>query len=411
MKTGKLARFLLMALPLMAGCGDFWQAPSSSTGTSGCTTNCTTASSGNFYILDAGSSPGIVGASIQTGTLTSITGSPWLLTQQGTPFSMAISPNGDFLAVSTITGVWAFPITNGALGTAVQVTDDATAEAIQIDTTGSWLIEALPETNGQSVDGVTIAAIAINTSTGAPAGAEQTVSFTETNASLSLNQMAVSGDDQRIFVPLGAAGTIVVPFNAGVSSASNPIGTNATTIPVVTAGGTALSVGVDPGATPRLFYIGETLANSAANSGGLRAFNYSSLGSGTLTQATGSPIASGGLAPNFILPLNAGTDSGQYVYVANGAGSATAGNVSGFTITASSAAAPVYTIATDTSTAAGVSPLGMAEDSTGTFVLEVGSAGSPYFDAYTFDATVLGQLDSQLTATTAASSIAIVAAP
>jgi hypothetical protein len=410
MRTGKLARFLLMAMPLMAGCGNFWQAPTGGTGSSGCTTNCTTASSGNFYILDAGSNPGIVGASIQTGTLTSITGSPWLLSQEGTPYSMAIAPNGDFLAVSTITGVWAFPITNGALGTAVQVTDDATAEAIQIDTTGSWLIEALPQTNGQSVDGITFAATPINIATGAPAGAEQTASFTATNASLSLNQMAISGDNLHIFVPLGAAGTIVVSFNSGVGSGSNPFGTNATTIPVVTAGGTALSVAVDPGITPRLFYIGETLANSAANSGGLRAFNYSSLG-GTLAQAAGSPIASGGLSPSFILPLNAGTNSGQYVYVANGTGAGNAGNISGFTITASSAATPVYTIATDTTATAGSQPLGMAEDSTGTFVFEVGEAGSPYFDSYTFDTTVLGQLDSQLTATTPASSIAIVAAP
>jgi hypothetical protein len=58
-----------------------------------------------------------------------------------------------------------------------------------------------------------------------------------------------------------------------------------------------------------------------------------------------------------------------------------------------------------------VQPLGLAEDSTGTFVLAVGSLGSPYFDAYTFDTTTAGQLDSQIVSTTAASSIAIVATP
>lgn len=61
--------------------------------------------------------------------------------------------------------------------------------------------------------------------------------------------------------------------------------------------------------------------------------------------------------------------------------------------------------------AAGVQPLGLAEDSTGTFVLTVGTLGSPYFDSYTFDTTTTGQLDSQITSTTAAGSIAIVAAP
>jgi hypothetical protein len=53
----------------------------------------------------------------------------------------------------------------------------------------------------------------------------------------------------------------------------------------------------------------------------------------------------------------------------------------------------------------------MAEDSTSSWVFEVGSTGSPYFDAYTFDASITGQLDSQVTSTSAATSIAIVATP
>jgi hypothetical protein len=152
--------------------------------------------------------------------------------------------------------------------------------------------------------------------------------------------------------------------------------------------------------------VGETLADSAGTSGGLRVFNYSSLGTTTITQATGSPIASGGLAPNFILP----TSSGDYVYIANGEGTS-AGNVAGFTITASSATIPTYTVAAGSTTSAGVQPLGLAEDSTSTFVLAVGSLGSPYFDAYSFDSTTPGQLDSQITSTSSAASIAIVAAP
>jgi hypothetical protein len=53
----------------------------------------------------------------------------------------------------------------------------------------------------------------------------------------------------------------------------------------------------------------------------------------------------------------------------------------------------------------------MAEDSTGTFVFEVGSLGSPFFDSYTFDTTTLGELDSQLSSATSTGSIAIVATP
>jgi hypothetical protein len=403
MKRGKWTRLLIVAAPLLvgfgAGCGDFWQAPSTSTTTSGsCTTNCTTATSGNFYILDAGTSPGIVGALIVTGTLTAISGSPWLL--DGTPYSMAIAPNGDFLIVSTTSGVFAYPITNGVLGTAVVVSTDQ-AYAVQVDATDSWLIEAIPGTAG-----VTFGAVPINSTTGANNGVEQNVSFTVTNALVQPGEMVISQDNLNIFVALGAGGTIVVPFNAAVAAGSNPLGTRATTIPVANAGGTALSVAVDPSTTPRLFYIGETLADSAGTSGGLRVFNYSSLGS-TLTQATGSPIASGGLAPNFILPIT----SGEYVYVANGTGSSTAGNVTGFGITSNGETTPTYTVTTDTATAAGIQPLGLAEDSTGTFVFEVGSLGSPYFDSYIFDTTTLGQLDSQITSTSSSASIGIVAAP
>lgn len=397
MKPGKRARLLLVAatalIGLATGCGDFWQPPSGGTGT--CTTNCTTATSGNFYILNAGATPQVAGASIVSGTLTAISGSPWIL--EGTPYSMAISPTGSFLAVGTTSGVFSYPITNGVLGTGVLVSSDQ-AFAVQIDSTGAWLIEAIPGTGG-----VTFGAIPINSTTGADNGTEQTVSFNVTNAGLQTNRMAISGDNKYIFAALGAGGTIVLPFNAAVGSGANPLGSKGTTIPVRTSSGSALSVAVDPGTAPRLFYIGETLGNSAGASGGLRAFNYSSLSSGTLTQAGGSPLGSGGLAPNFILPAA----SGEYVYVANGAGSS-AGNVTGFTVTASGT---TYTLASDTSTAAGIQPLGLTEDSTSTFVFAVGSLGSPYFDAYTFDTTTLGQLDSQITSTNAVSSVAIVAAP
>jgi hypothetical protein len=211
--------------------------------------------------------------------------------------------------------------------------------------------------------------------------------------------MAISPDDSNIFVALGAGGTIVVPFK---TSAPFPAGISAKTIAVANSSGSALSVAVDP--SSRLFYIGETLADSTGTTGGLRAFTYASLSSNTLVNASGSPIASGGLAPNFILPV---TTPG-YVYVANGAGTTSAGNVTGFAVTGSGSS---YTIALGSTTAAGVQPLGLAEDSSSTFIFAVGSLGSPYFDSFTFDTTTTGKLDTQITSNSSASSIAIVAAP
>jgi hypothetical protein len=401
MKPEKWARLVLAAAPLLVilttGCSGFWTPPSTTTGTT-CTTNCTTASSGAFYILNGGTNPQVVGESIQSGTLTGINGSPWGL--EATPYSMGIAPNGNFLMVATTSGVFAYPITNGVLGTATVVSEDQ-AYGVEVDATGSWLLEAIPESGG-----VTIGALPIDTTTGAISGTEQTASFSVTNAAVQPGKLVISGDNSNLFVSLGAGGTLILPFNAGVTSGSSPLGAKATTIPVTSTGGSAVSVGVDPGTTPRLFYVGETLANPAHTSGGLRVFNYSSLG-GTLTQATGSPIASGGLAPNAILPVS----TGDYVYVANGQGTSTAGNIAGFTIGSTGTTTLTYSITAGTTVAAGVQPLSLAEDASDTFVLEVGSLGSPYFDAFTFDATTAGTLDSQLSSSTSSGSIAVVAAP
>jgi len=385
----------LVAVVFLAGCGDFWQAPNGG-GSGGCTANCTTATSGNFYILNNGTTPQIVGEVIVKGTLTSITGSPWTLPASAN--AMAISPNGNLLFVSTTAGVYAYPISSGVLGTAKQVTTDAAALAIGVDTTNSWLIEAI-----QATGGVTMGAAPINPTTGASTGTEQTATFAVTNASVQSGQMAVSPDNANIFVALGTGGTVVVPFNAGVVSGANPLGSTATTIAPKTSGGAALSVAVDPSTAPRLFYIGETLGNSAGNSGGLRAFVYSSLGA-TLTQATGSPIAAGQLSPSFILP----DASGSFIYVADGAGQSSAGTINSFAITSSGGA---FTIAAGSSIAAGKLPIGLAEDNTSTFLFAVNSLGNPYFAPYTFDATTAGKLDAQNTANTGASPIAIVAAP
>ena len=277
MKIGKWASLLLAAAPLLAGCGNFWQPPSggSGSGTSGnggCTTDCTTATSGNFYILNSGAAPKIVGDSFVNGTLTSISGSPWAV--QSAPYAMAMAPNGNFLIVSTISGVYAYPILGGKLQAATVVSTDQ-AYAIQVDATNSWLIEAIPGTSG-----VVVGVVPINPATGADNGSEITAQFAVANASLQQNQMVISPDNARIFIALGTGGTLVVPFNA---SHPLPSGTSAIPIPVLNAsGGSALSVAVDPGSPPRLFYIGETLAASSNSTGGLRAIEYSSLGS-TLT--------------------------------------------------------------------------------------------------------------------------------
>ena len=157
--------------------------------------------------------------------------------------------------------------------------------------------------------------------------------------------------------------------------------------------GVALSVAVDP--ENRLLYIGEVAALSGTtNTGGLRVINYS-----TLVEVSGSPFATGGLAPSFILPLAYGTYKDEYVYVANRTVSVpTTGSIAGYSVTTSGT---TYSLSSLSSSAtAGVTPVGMAQDSTGNYLLVVNSGGSQDLQAYTFDATTGGKLDLDLSTNT-----------
>jgi 6-phosphogluconolactonase (cycloisomerase 2 family) len=374
MKLRKCARLLLAVAPFLAGCGNFWSPPSGSSG-SGTTT--TTLSSGYFYVINQKTSQ-IVAYNINSGTLNQI----GAYTLAAAPSALTVAPSGGFLYVSTIAGIYLYNIGSGGtltVGNSGGVVSSDPASAIQVDTSGNWLVDAVQGTSGVQVDAIPITSSGAYT--GGTVGIQQ---YSLTGAAV--HQIAISSDDDNVFVAAGQGGTLVVPFTSGNA---NPLASKATVIGTVNSTGAALSVAVDP--SVRLFYIGETLA-SGGTTGGLRVFNYSSLG-GTLTQASGSPIASGNLAPNAILP----TASGDYVYVGNGAGVSSAGNITGFAITASGS---TYTIAKNSSVAAGIQPAGLAEDSNANFVLSVSSGGSSDLTAYIFDTTTAGQLDVSITSTT-----------
>jgi DNA-binding beta-propeller fold protein YncE len=377
---------------LLAGCKGFWDPPATTT-----TTTPTTLSSGVFYVLNQ-TTDQIVAYRISSGSLSKIGA---LTPPSPDPLAIAVAPNGQFLYVSTSGGIYLYTIaSDGALtvGNGGQAISADSALAMEVDKTSSWLIDAFIPANGE----VQLDAIPINSSTGVYAGsgsAPPYQTFTASNATV--KQMVLSSDADNLFVALGAGGTIVVPFASGNS---NPLGSTAKTINVANSGGSALSVAVDPSSTPRLFYIGETLANSSANSGGLRVFNYSSLSSGTLTQASGSPIASGGLAPSAILPVA----SGEYVYVANGQGTTSRGTIAWFPIAASGT---TYSIASGSTIASGIEPMGLAEDSDDNFVLAVAtggstSSGNPDLEAYTMSS---GALTSAITSTTGTDPVGAVA--
>jgi hypothetical protein len=393
----KYGFILLAAAMLLAGCAGFWNAPTSTTTT---TTTSTTLSSGVFYVLNQ-TTKQIAAYYISTGTLEPVSGSPYNLASA--PSCIAIAPGGGFLYVGTLSGIYLYTIGSGGaltIGNGSSVISSDIPSAMQVS--GSWLIDTFSAASGS----VQLDAIPINASTGAYTGSgpEPSEAFNVTNASVA--QMALSPDGTNLFVALGAGGTIVVPFTAGNS---NPLGSQATVIPVLNGSGSAQSVAVDP--TNRLFYIGETQAVSA--SGGLRVFNYSSLGTGTPrsspTQITGSPIASGGLSPHAILPIA----SGGYVYVANSQGNTGTGNITWFPISVSGT---TYTIAAGDTIVSGVVPMGLAEDSDNNFVLAISTGGStssgdPDLEAYTMSSGALTAAITSETGTDPVGAVGVAALP
>jgi hypothetical protein len=166
--------------------------------------------------------------------------------------------------------------------------------------------------------------------------------------------------------------------------------------------GGATAVAVDP--TNRLLYVGETVAVTGTQTGGLRVFN---IGSTKLTEVSGSPYPTAGTGPSAIVPLT------NYVYVANKAVSGSGnGNITGYPLVST---AGVYTLGAIINTiAAGPGTVGLAEENTGTYLLAVNSGGSPDLSTYTFDSTTPGKLVAGTTLATGTDptrAIAIAALP
>jgi 6-phosphogluconolactonase (cycloisomerase 2 family) len=133
-----------------------------------------------------------------------------------------------------------------------------------------------------------------------------------------------------------------------------------------------------------LLYIGETVATSGTNTGGLRAFSY-----GSFQEISGSPFDVNGLAPIWILPYS----TGSYVYVLNRqANGSTNGVITELSVTQSNST--VSLTALGNTFTAGVFSQALVEESTGVFLLAVNFGGNPDLTCYTFDSSKPGYLST-----------------
>ena len=400
MKTGSWAKKTVLAVALVAaaaipGCSGFWDPPPSTGSGSGSSGN--NPASGVFYVINQRTMQ-IAGYSFaaSTTTPTAVSGSPYTLA--AVPYSLAIDPTGSFLYVGTAAGIYVYTIGSGALTIANSGQPISTdpAYAMQVDSTGGWLVEAA---SGAGV----LNAVAISSSTGlldTSRGTDGIASVALTSAS-SVNGIALSpsgSSSPYAFVAMGTGGTAIIPFTA--SSKTSPFG-SVSTIKVKNSPGGDNAVAVDP--SNRLLYVGETVALSSTQSGGLRVFPITS--SGTGAEISGSPYSTGGTGPSSILA------TATAVYISNSAVSGkSSGNISGFTVAGSG----TYTLTAINTISAGAQTSGIAEDGTGAYLLAVNYGGNPDLSAFTFDSTTTGQLDSGPTSTTGTDPVgawAIVAVP
>jgi 6-phosphogluconolactonase (cycloisomerase 2 family) len=362
-------------------------------GTASGTCSSSSNTSGVFYVLNQTTSQ-VVAMSISSGQLTTI-GAVTLPTSQ--PLAIAVAPNGQFLYVSTINGIYLYAINSSTgaitLGNGGQTISSDPAFTMQVDSTNSWLVEAVTGTNE-------IFAIAINSSTGGLATAGETEqAFPGGLPASTPKQLVISPNDSSscancyVFVAMGNGGTELINFNPGNA---NPFGASGT-IHLKNANGGDNAVAVDP--SNRLLYVGETVAVTGTQTGGLRAFTIASNG---VTEISGSPYSSQGTGPSSILP----SADGNYVYVANEAvsGSST-GNIASFSVSTTA----LTSIATVAAGPAG--QIGLAEDSTGSFLLAVDFAGNPDLQAYTMSSGTLTSVLTASTGTDPVGAIAIAAAP
>jgi 6-phosphogluconolactonase (cycloisomerase 2 family) len=380
MKIRKWARLVLAVAPVLAGCKGFWDVPSGS-GSGG-----TGTASGKFYVLNQQTSE-IAGFSFAAGatSLTAVTNSPYALGAI-VPFSMAMSPNGGFLYLSSAAGIFVYSV-NGSTGelTLLQSGQAIAADpafTMAVDPSGGWLVEAV---SGLSQ----VTAIPLDPTTGLllTGGTPQRVNLPPTATAVQqVTTTRSGGTNSYVFVAMGTQGIATIPFNA--SSSGNPFGTVKTISPKNSGGGD-LELAVD--LSRPVLYVGETAAVSGtSNTGGVRMFNIGA--NAALTEISGSPYATGGIGPSAILPTT------NYVYVSNKTvNGSNNGNITAFAITTVGTAYSLTAVTSGT-ISAGVGTIGLAEDSTGTYILAVNFGGSPDLSAFTITST--GALKSYATAAT-----------
>ncbi len=361
---------------LLSGCGQFF--PPNGSGGSG------SSSSGSDYLYVGSLTSGnLSGFSLSNSALTSLSGSPFTAVVE--PVALAITPNNEYLYAGSganSQGVAVYPIeSDGTLGSGSTV-GQLYPSALQVDTSGNWLLGFDAETSPGEVY-----AFGISSNGGLTEPISSSIA-TLPNCSPSSDMaglnpdLVIASSDNYVYASCGTAGIYVLSFSSGALTYVGQLSPKST-------GAADSGLAIATTSSGSYLLAAETVTN------GVRVFSINP-STGQFKEVSGSPFSAGS-GPDAVLVDS--TDS--YVYVAN----RTDGTISEFTLDSSDGALAPISGASSIST--GSSPVALVEDNSHTYVAAVCSGGSTGLETYTIGSG--GALASFKTSTTGSAPASVAA--
>lgn len=342
---------------------------------------------GDYLYVANGSNTFLAGFGVSSsGALSVLPSSPYNNGVAGQ--SLAVTPANTFVYVGTTNGIYGYTLnSNGSisiLNSGNSLAQDVVATAMQVDSTGGYLLAA-----GVSVTTQTqaIGIYSINSSTGiltAVTGSPLALytGSTSTATLVTPTGMLITPNNSYVYVSLGSLGVQVLTLGSGGALST---GTAATILAPTSTSTSPSDAGLASDPNSLFLFVAEINT-------GLRVLSIGT--SGTLKEISGSPYSVGTGPTGVILDT-----TGSYVYVANKGSN----NISAFTFTAASG--KLTAVAGSPFSSGGQVPTGMVNDNSKKYLTVInsgnnGSTGNSDVQLFKFDATVDGKLDPIATAST-----------
>jgi 6-phosphogluconolactonase len=362
----------------LSGCGGFFVPQTGGGGTT---------NTGDYIYVANGSDTFFAGFGVaSTGALSVLSGSPY--NNSVSAQSLTVNPGNTFLYAGTTAGIFVYGINNNGSITVQNdgsvAADDMVATAMQVDSTGNYLL-AVGISTTQQVQAIAI--YTIDTSTGllTPVVGSPLALYSGIASAPTIvapTALLITPNNSYVYASLGALGVQVLTLGSGgaLSAGGTP-----TLLAPFSKSTSPVDQGIasDPNST--FLFVAETNT-------GLRVFSIG--GGGSLQEVSGSPYAVG-TGPTAV-DLDA---TGSYVYVANKGSN----NISAFTLTAASG--KLTAVAGSPFSSGGTQPIAIVNDNSKQFVAVInnqatGASGNSDMQLFKFDATVDGKLDPVSTAST-----------